>query len=65
MFPLFSREEAEEIMHTITAPPCTTEDASPDLVDKKLAYGELLAMCAVVGRLLLQTSVETCILIVI
>jgi hypothetical protein len=52
-------------MHTITAPPCTTEDASPDLVDKKLAYGELLAMCAVVGRLLLQTSVETCILIVI
>ncbi|KAH7198911.1 uncharacterized protein B0J16DRAFT_331339 [Fusarium flagelliforme] len=42
MFPIYTRSEVDLIMTTFLA----SEPSSDDLVDRRIAYGELLAICA-------------------
>jgi hypothetical protein len=56
MFPVFTREEAQEIMRTFTEP-SPKEYVTPDHInEKKIACGELSAICAVAFQYDRQTS---------
>jgi hypothetical protein len=47
MFPIYTKPEVDTIMNTsLASEPADQEAASDQLINKKIAYGELLAICA-------------------